>query len=127
LKEGIIMKPRVLFLSLLTLLITTTAGYAVTYTFPTHGPSPVEGKSLFKMGTEVYLFHSRSEDAKNVINSNVVLTVFRAYPPDFSLGSTEAGKVRILFPLEDSYLEGEVVEGEMQLGFLVKKDQSPVS
>jgi hypothetical protein len=72
LKEGIIMKPRVLFLSLLTLLITTTAGYAVTYPFPTHRAFTEDSKASFKAGVKVYLFHSGPEDVNNAVNANDV-------------------------------------------------------
>ena len=78
-------------------------------------------EAAMTVGTKIYLFHSGTEEVRKTINVNDVLTVYREYPPDFSPGSTEAGKVRILFPLGDYYFKGEVVEGEMQPGYLAKK------
>ena len=102
-------------------LVMPTVVYAVTYPFPEKEPSHVKVEAAMTVGTKIYLFHSGTDDVKNAIKVNDVLTVYREYPPDFSLESMEAGKVRILFPLGDYYYKGEVVEGAVQPGYLAKK------
>jgi hypothetical protein len=115
------MNKLVVCLSLITLLAMATAVNAVSYPFPNHGTSCMACETVIKAGAKVYLFHSGTDSVKDAIRVNDVLSVYRGYPPDFSPGSTEAGKVRILVPLGDYYFEGEVVEGEMQPGYLAKK------
>jgi hypothetical protein len=115
------MKKLAVCLSFTALLAMTTYVYAVVYPFPNHGPSYLMEETVMKAGSIVYLFHSGTDDVRNAINVNDVLTVYREYPPDFFPGSKEAGKVRILSPLGDYYFAGEVVEGEMQPGYLAKK------
>jgi len=102
-------------------LVMPTVVYAVTYPFPEKEPSHVKVEAAMTVGTKIYLFHSGSDEVRKTINVNDVLTVYREYPPDICPGSTEAGKVRILFPLGDYYFEGEVVEGEMHPGYLAIK------
>src|ERR1700686_3659976 len=110
-----------LLLSLTNLLAMTTAVNAVVYPFPNYGTSYMGVNTVIKTGSKVYLFHSGTDDVRNAINVDDVLTVYREYPRDFSPGSKEVGKVRILSPLGDYYFAGEVVEGEMQPGYLAKK------
>ena len=102
-------------------LILPTVVHAVTYPFPGKEPSLLKAEAVMTVGTKIYLFHSGTDEIRKTIHINDVLNVYREYPPDFSPGSTEAGKVRILFPLGDYYFEGEVVEGAMQPGYLAKK------
>ena len=84
-------------------------------------------EAAMTVGTKIYLFHSGTDEVRKTINVDDVLTVYREYPPDFSPGNTEAGKVRILCPLGDYYFKGEVVEGTVQPGYLAKKGRLPVS
>jgi hypothetical protein len=106
---------------LLAPLVIPTVAHAVTYPFPEKESTPVKAEAAMTVGTKIYLFHSGTEEVRKTINVNDVLTVYREYPPDFSPGSTEAGKVRILFPLGDYYFKGEVVEGVIKPGYLAKK------
>jgi hypothetical protein len=102
-------------------LVLPTVVHAVTYPFPEKEPSQVKVEAAMTVGTRIYLFHSGTDEIRKTINVDDVLTVYREYPPDVSLGSREAGKVRILFPLGDYYFAGEVVEGAVQAGYLAKK------
>jgi len=102
-------------------LVMPTVVHAVTYPFPEKELSHVKVGAAMTVGTKIYLFHSGSDEVRKTINVHDVLTVYREYPPDSCPGSTEAGKVRILFPLGDYYFEGEVVEGEMHPGYLAIK------
>ena len=120
-KGWMIIKKHSLSLLLVTLLFLPATLHAVTYPFPENEPAYLKDDAVMKAGSKLYLFHSGTNEVKKSINVNDVLTVYREYPSDFSTGSTEAGKVRILFPLGDYYFKGEVVEGEMQPGYLAKK------
>ena len=102
-------------------LVIPTVVYAVTYPFPEKEPSHVKVEAAMTVGTKIYLFHSGTDEVRKTIIVNDVLNVYREYPPDFSPGSTEAGKVRILSPLGDYYFKGEVIEGAVQPGYLAKK------
>lgn len=81
----------------------------------------MKAEASMTVGAKIYLFHSGTDEVRKLINVNDVLTVYRESPPDIAPGSTEAGKVRILFPLGDYYFEGEVIEGAIQPGNLAKK------
>jgi hypothetical protein len=107
------MKKLSLLLLLITPLIMTTSLHAVTYPFPENGPAYLKDGSVVKTGTKLYLYHNGTEEVNNTINVDDTLTVYREGPPDFSLTSKDAGKVRMLIPLGDYYFEGEVVEGAM--------------
>ena len=102
-------------------LLIPTVVHAVTYPFPGKEPYHVNVEAAMTVGTKIYLFHSGTDEVRNTINVDDVLTVYREFPPDLSPGSTEAGKVRILFPLGDYYFKGEVIEGAVQSGDLAKK------
>ena len=105
------MKKFSLLLLLIAPLIMTTSLYAMAYPFPKNEPAYLRDGSVEKAGTKLYQFRNGTEEVNNTINVNDVLTAYRENPPDSSLGSKDAGKVRILIPLGDYYFEGAVVEG----------------
>ena len=110
------MKKSSFLLPLITPLIMTTSLYAVTYPFPGNEPVYLNDEAVMKVGTKLYLFCSGTEEVRKTINVNDVLTVYREYPPDFSLDTREVGKVRILSALGEYYFEAEVIEGYVQSG-----------
>jgi hypothetical protein len=95
--------------------------HAVTYPFPVQEPAPLKVEAVLTVGAKLYLFQSGTDEVRKTITVNDVLTVYREYPPDFSIETREVGKVRILAPLGDYYLDGEVAEGEVKAGDLAKK------
>jgi hypothetical protein len=115
------MKKPLLLLLMVALFFLPVAVQAVTYSFPEKTPLHVQEEAVMTVGTNLYLFHSGSEAAKNTINVNDVLTVYREYPPDFLHESREVGKVRVLSPLGDYYFDGEVIRGEVKAGDLAIK------
>jgi len=115
------MKKLTLFLLLLAPFIMTRSLHAVTYPFPENGPAYLKNEAVMTVGKKVYLFHSGTEDVKKTINVNDILVVYREYPPDFSFETRETGKVKILASLGEYYFEAEVIEGEMQPGYLARK------
>ena len=102
-------------------LILPTVVHAVTYPFPENEPAYLKDDAVMKAGSKLYLFHSGTEEVKKTINVNDVLTVYREYPPEFSLETREVGKVKVLTPLGDYYFDGEVIKGEIKAGDLAKK------
>jgi hypothetical protein len=115
------MKKLPFLLLLITSLIMTSSLHAVWYLFPANEPAYLKEEAVMEVGTKLYLFHSCTEEVRKTIRVNDVLTVFREYPADFPLETTEAGKVRILSALGDYYFEGEVIGGDVRPGFVAKK------
>ena len=73
-------------------------------------------------GSRVLLFHSGSQDVKNAIKPNDVLTAYREYPASGPGSTTETGKIRVIAVLDNYHLEGEVIEGHAGPGYLAVKD-----
>lgn len=71
-----------------------------------------------KTGAHVYLFHSGTEDVKNAIRINDVLTVYRESP---CCNLKEIGKIKVLSFTGDNYMKAEVVEGAIKPGDIAKK------
>jgi hypothetical protein len=115
------MNKPLLLLLLVALFFLPASLHAVTYPFPENEPAYLTDENVKKVGTKVYLFHSGTEEVKNTIHANDILTVFREYPPAFSVETREIGKVKVLVPLGDYYFNGEVIGGEVKAGDLAKK------
>jgi hypothetical protein len=120
-KGMMVIKRPSLLLLLLTLFFLPATLHAVTYPFPENEPAYLTDETVKKIGTKVYLFHGGTEEVKSTIHANDILTVYREYPPDFSLKIREVGKVKVLSPLGDYYFDGEVTGGEVKAGDLAKK------
>jgi hypothetical protein len=115
------MKKPLLLLPLVALFFLPVAVQAVTYPFPESEPAYLKDDVVMKAGSKLYLFHSGTEEVKKTINVNDVLTVYREYPPEFSLETREVGKVKVISPLGDYYFDGEVIRGEVKAGDMAKK------
>ena len=120
-KGWMIIKKHSLSLLLVTLLFLPATLHAVTYPFPENEPAYLKDDVVMKAGSKLYLFHSGTEEVKKTINVHDMLTVYREYPPEFSLETREVGKVKVLTPLGDYYFDGEVIKGEVKAGDLAKK------
>jgi hypothetical protein len=114
------MKKLALSIFLLVSLLMTSPLHAVTYPFPESGPAYLKEDGVLKAGTRVYLFQSGTEEVKNAISVNDILSVYREYPSDFSLEVRETGKVRITAVPGEYYYEAVVIAGTVQPGFLAK-------
>lgn len=115
------MKKRLFLLLLLVPFAMSTTLHAVAYPFPENGQAYQKDEPVMKVKTQLFLFHSGTEDVKSSIHVNDSLTVYRIHPADLSVETREVGKVRVLSPLGDYYFDGEVIEGEVKVGDLAKK------
>jgi hypothetical protein len=93
----------------------------VAYPFPENKPHIHKEEAVMTVGAKLLLFHSGTDEIRKTIHENDTLTVYREYPPDFSVEAREVGKVRVLLPLGDYYFDGEVIGGEVKAGDLAKK------
>lgn len=89
--------------------------------YPLPEPGYLKEADVMRAGARVHLFHSGTDDVKNAIRINEVLTVLREYPPDISGAIRETGKVRVVARLGAYYLEGEVIDGYAEPGYLAVK------
>jgi hypothetical protein len=116
-----VMKKSSLLLILAALLILPVTLHAVAYPFTEKKSYYLNEELVIPVGAKLYLFHSGTDEIRKTIHENDTLTVYREYPPDFSVEPREVGKVKVLSPLGDYYLNGEVIGGEVKAGDLAKK------
>jgi hypothetical protein len=79
--------------------------------------SPDSGSVVVKGGS-VYLFHSGTRDITGTVRSGDIFIVYRMSP---SCIMYEVGKVRFVNFHGDTYMEAEVIEGELKAGDIAKK------
>lgn len=82
----------------------------------------IKSEIVMKVGKKVNLFHSGTADVKKEVCVGDVIPVYRELPAGGSLKVKEVGKVKILAYVADHYIEGEVVEGELKVGDVAKKE-----
>jgi len=75
-------------------------------------------EAFMTAGRIVHLFHSGTDDVKKTIHGNDILTVYRITP---SCELKEVGKIKVIGYIGDTYLKGEVVEGEIKPDDIAKK------
>jgi hypothetical protein len=75
-------------------------------------------ETVMKAGENVYLFHSGTNEIKSTIHADDILTVYRI---DTSCKVKDVGKIRIISYIGETYLKGEVVEGEIKPDDIAKK------
>ena len=103
----------VLFLFIMSI---PSTGQAVSYQ-PTFRLSP-GGGSVVSKGGSVYLFHSGTRDITDRVSSGDIFIVYRINP---SCKMEEVGKVRFANFHGDTYIEAEVIEGELKAGDIARK------
>jgi hypothetical protein len=113
-KKGIV---TVFILFLLTSMYPLTA-FATSYLPAEFYHESEIGKTVMKVGQEVYLFHSGTEDVKKSVHINDILIVYRINP---SCEIRAAGKIKVLTSIADTYFKGEVIEGEIRPNDIAKK------
>ncbi len=89
---------------------------AVSYQ-PSFRLSP-ESESVVVKGGSVYLFHSGTHDVTGTVRSGDIFIVYRISE---SCKMEEVGKVRFMNFVGDTYIEAEVIEGELKAGDIAKK------
>jgi hypothetical protein len=92
--------------------------YGVSYSVVEEQRDERIAKGIMSKGTVVCLFQSGTADVKKAINVNDVLPVYRESK---SHELKEVGKIKVLSYVREDYLKGEVVEGEIKAGDIVKK------
>jgi hypothetical protein len=97
--------------------IVPLTSYAVSYQPPLFHRQYDHEASM--KGDLVYLFHSGTTDIKRTIHVSDVLPAYRI---DTSCEVKEVGKIRILSYVGETYLKGEVVDGEIRPNDIAKKN-----
>ncbi|NTU42736.1 MAG: hypothetical protein HGA78_06725 [Nitrospirales bacterium] len=114
------MKRQWISLFILPLLLTgiSTAVSAATYMpFPLYLREESAGM-VMKAGQTIHLFHSGTPDVRHEIYQNDILAVYRISP----LCEVQAvGRIRVVSYVGETYLKGEVVEGEIKPNDVAKK------
>ncbi len=80
------------------------------------------GDVVMKVGNTVHLFHSGTADVKKEICLNDVIPVYRETPAGSHMNVKEVGKVKVLAYAGEHYFEAEVVQGEVKVGDVAKKE-----
>ena len=112
---------KVLFFLLAVPLFLAVPLHATSYVPLANEPPFLKDEDVMRVGARVYMFHSGTQDVRNAIKINDVLTVHREYPPDLSGINRPSGKVRVVATYGDYYLESEVIEGYAEPGYLAIK------
>jgi len=119
-ERGIIMKRKIIrsFAILLLLAVVNAPAivFATSYMPFFHLRSGDEASMT--AGRIVHLFHSGTDDVRRAIHANDILTVYRITP---SCELKEVGKIKVIGYIGDTYLKGEVVEGEIKPDDIAKK------
>lgn len=82
----------------------------------------IKSEVVMKTGSIVHLFHSGTADVKKEICLNDVIPVYREHVAGGHFTSKEVGKVKVLSYAGEHYFEAQVVEGEIKVGDVAKKD-----
>lgn len=82
----------------------------------------VKSEVVMKEGKKVHLFHSGTADVKKEICLKDVIPVFRETPAGSHINVREVGKVKVLSYVGEHYFEAEVVNGEIKVGDVAKKE-----
>jgi hypothetical protein len=75
-------------------------------------------ETVMTPGAAVYLFHSGTDEINSAIYIDEVLTVYRIDP---SCEVRVTGKIRVKSHIGETYLKGEVIEGEIKPNDIAKK------
>jgi hypothetical protein len=76
-------------------------------------------QKTMKKGDAVYLFYSGTADVRNTIHVHDVLTVYHI---DASCQMEQVGTIKILSYLGETYLTGEVLDGEIRANDIARKN-----
>jgi hypothetical protein len=74
--------------------------------------------TVMKVGQIVYLFHSGTEDVKQVIHPNDIMTVYRIDP---ACKAEMVGKIKVISYVGETYVKGEIIEGKIKPDDIAKK------
>ena len=77
---------------------------------------------VMKMGGKVHLFHSSKVEAQKEISVGDVLPVYRLLGKNQQ--QKEVGQVKVLGFVDEHYFEAEIVQGDVKVGDIAKKEKS---
>jgi len=121
-KEGQGMKRKFtrIFIVLLFLIAVGTplAVFAVSYPPASLYHHEYTAETVMKTGEIVHMFHSGTDDVKHAIHPNDIMTVYRINP---SCKVKMVGKIKVISYVGDTYLKGEIIEGEIKPDDIAKK------
>ncbi len=108
---------------LIIMFLSLSAAFPLRVNAVSPSPIPVEreeraAKGIKVKGETVCLFQSGTEDVKKAISIGDVLVVYREGPKH---ELKEVGKIKVHSYIDENYLNGEVVEGEVRTGDIAKK------
>jgi len=75
-------------------------------------------ETVMKLGQEVYLFHSGTDDVRKTVQVGGILTVYRITP---TCEVKEVGRIKAVAYIGETYLKCKVVEGEIKPDDIAKK------
>ncbi len=110
-------------LALVVLPLLIFIGLPLTASAVSYPPAPLyhrlgQAETAMSAGDVVYLFHSGTDEIKSAIHADDILTVFRISP---SCEVREAGKVRVISQIDETYVKGVVMEGVVKPNDIAKK------
>lgn len=82
----------------------------------------IKSEVVMKEGSTVHLFHSGTADVKKEICLNDVIPVYRDTMAGGHATTKVVGKVKVLSYAGEHYFEAKVVEGEIKVGDIAKKE-----
>jgi hypothetical protein len=107
---------------LVVVLILSVMNVPLTILAVSYPPSPLyhrgESQETALRGDIVYLFHSGGDKVRAAIHPEDVVAVYRISP---SCEVRAVGKIKVVSYIGETYLKGEVVEGEIKPNDIAKK------
>lgn len=110
------MKRKIIVTFTAIMLLYSLTAFAVSY--PPHIFHQQDRHEPVTKGGTAYMFHSGTNDVKKTIHVNDIFTVYRISP---SCEVKEAGKIKVLSFVGETYIKGEVIEGEIKPDDIAKK------
>jgi hypothetical protein len=122
LKEGEKMKRKIAGICIVILLLSAAINpltvKAVSYPPASLYHHEYTAETVMKAGEIVHLFESGTDDVKQAIHPNDILTVYRVNP---TCEVKVVGKIKVISYVGDTYLKGEIIEGEIKPDDIAKK------
>lgn len=103
---------------------------AISIPHPASASEITDAKVTMKDGGKVQLLHSGTSDMKNTVCTKDVIPVYRETVigyrspklPEQTKGLREVGKIRMVSNIGNRYCEAEIVEGNVRVGDIAKKE-----
>ncbi len=112
---------KIFFAALIVIIISSQGIFPAPSSALSYQPSfrliPNKFSTVVKGGT-VHVFHSGTHDVTNTVRNGDIFVVYRI---DSSCKMTEVGRIRFITFVGETYMEAEVIEGELKAGDIAKK------